>query len=339
MNIKSYPVAYQSAFRPALFVLDEVDAPHGLDVSVLSALGGEALGVKRIYGQGEFAVNIAPYARALLSPQPLCNRSIGLSADHERLAGCRVSTDGLTSDVVYLTAGTCDAPVGSILSAAPDTLIIRTGEKDEISVTTGGGSVKPIISTTHNGTEYSSEIFPIVTSSGMLTFVVDETVIAGQFAAITGLGENDMKEFTVILRLVMSGDEVSLRRHYIVDRTPHRGKRLAWVNRYGAVDYYTFPDTASRTLSGGRGRILSAAGWNAATTETEKWITLTSDYEQDPTLEWLAEILSSPRVWMIEGSVATKVDVADGAVSLDPTRPGNITVKVRPSAVAVSRKL
>lgn len=328
-------MAYQSAFRPALFVLDEVNAPAGLDVAILPAAGNESLGVKRIRGEGEFAVNVAPYVRAQLSPVPLCDKSMGMFVDQGRCAGCRVEADEITSDVVFLTGGQQDAPMCEILSAAPSTLTIRSGEKDEISVITGGGEVTSLLTFSHEGSEYTCDMFLPISGSGMLTFVVDQTAVALLFAETTGATPTQMGEFGVVL----SDGEVDWCRHYIVDTAPHRGKQLAWVNRYGAVDYYTFPDIASRTLSGGRGRILSSAGWNTVATETTEWTLLTSQYEQSETLEWLAEIFSSPRVWMIEGNVATEVDVADGEVSFDPTLPRNMTVKVRPAAVTPSRKL
>jgi hypothetical protein len=335
MIISGYPMAYQSAFRPARFVLTDVEAPEGLDVEILPATGSEVLGVKRIWGQGEFAVNVAPYVRSLLSPLPLCDKAMGVNTDRKRYAICRVSAAGVTSDVAYLTAGTVDAPTDVILSAAPDRLTIRKGEKDEITVITTGGGVTPSIIFPYGGLEYSDNIYLGNSSTGMHTFVVDEAMVASRFAGTTGLARENMREFIVML----SSGDIQIKRRYVVDATPHRGRRLAWVNRYGAIDYYTFPDTDSRTLSGGRGRILSSAGWSTVATKAEDWTSLTSDYEEGATLEWLAEILSSPRVWIVEGNKSIEVDVADGSVLFDPTLPGNMTLKVRPSAVVVSRKL
>jgi hypothetical protein len=250
-----------------------------------------------------------------------------------------VRVSGITTPVVFLTGGTDNAPIGAIMSTAPTKLVIRPGEKDEISLISDGGVVRPTVKFTHNENEYTDDIFLSNYGAGVHTFVVDEAVVAQKFASQTGLTADRMREFTVELRLTMPGNGyVYLWRHYVVDRTPHRGKRLAWINRYGVVDYYTFPIIDSRTLSGGRGRILSSAGWNTVETEAEEWTLLTSDYEQAETLEWLAELLSSPRVWIVEQYGAVEVDVADSAVSFDPSLPGNMTVRVRSRAVAVSRK-
>ncbi|MDR0907569.1 MAG: hypothetical protein LBM63_03030 [Rikenellaceae bacterium] len=339
MVINGYPEAYQSAFRPARFTLVAVNAPAGLDVNVLPTTGNEVLGTKRIYGEGQFTVNVAPYLCAQLAPEPLCGEPMGLVLDERRYVGCRVRVSGVHSPVVFLTAGTHDAPIGATLSASPAQLTIRPREKDEIAVITDGYSVKPYVTFSHNGSEYTDEVFLSNYGAGVHTFVIDEAVVAQKFATQTGLAEEQMRAFTVVLRVTQSdGNYVYLRRNYTVERVPHTGQRLAWINRYGAVDYYTFPTTETRTLSGGRGRILSSEGWSAVTTEAERWTTLVSDYEQAETLEWLAEVLSSPRVWAIEGSVATEIDVADGAVSFDPSKPGNMTLRVRPREVAVSRK-
>jgi hypothetical protein len=339
MIISSYPVAYQSAFRAASFVLAEVDALEGLDVEILPATDDEPLGVKRIWGEGEFAVNVAPYVRSLLSPGPLCDRSLGLISEQGRYVGCRVSAVGVTSQVVYLTAGTTDAPTDTILSAAPAYVTIHRGEKDEISVIVESGSLKPSISFVWEGTQYTDNSFLVTIGSGMRNFVVDEDAIAHRFANLTGVAKENMQQFTVTLKISVGGSNTDLSRHYTVDKTPHGGVRLAWVNRYGAIDYYTFPFIESRTLSGTKGRILSTEGWQTVTSEAQEWTTLTSEYEQADTLEWLAELLSSPKVWRVEGNVATQMDVANGEVSWNFTAPGNITIKVRPSITTFSRKL
>lgn len=337
MTIESYPVPYQSAFRPAPFVLGGVAAPSGIDVSVLPASGGMPLGVKRFYGTGEIAVNAAPYVRGLLSPKPLCGEAMGMISDQRRFAGCRVSAPGITSAVVYLTAGTENAPVGTILSAAPETLRIRPGEKDEISLITAGSAVKPLVLFAHGGTDHTVDMLAANTGSGMHTFVVDAEAVADRFAAMTGAGPRDLTGFTVMLRVSMPGGDLYLTRRYEVCANRCDGCRLAWVNRFGAVDYYTFPVVAERVLSGSRERIRTAEGWRAVSTAAGGWTTLVSEYEPAETLGWLAEVFSSPSVWMVAGNSATAVDVADASAGFDPLKPGTLVVKVRPMTVTVSR--
>lgn len=339
MNVIEYPAAYQSAFRPALFVLNGVSAAEGIDVSILPASGTQPLGVKRIYGEGEITVNAAPYVRGLLSPEPLCGQSIGVTCDQRRYAGCRISADGYTSPEVFLTGGTEDAVPGRILSAAPSGMKIRPGERDEISVVAAAGAaVKPFIVFTHGGAEYTVDSLQEGSGAGMHTFVVDSGEVVRMFSEKTGAGASEMKGFTAMLRVSDSGGDTYLTRRYTFDTSPHNGRRLAWVNRYGAIDYYTFPATAEQTASGVKERIASASGIRVVAASRGESLTLESDYETAETLCWLAEIFSSPRVWSVGGGGVAEVDVADSAAGFDPMLPGRLAVKISPVTTPVSRK-
>lgn len=340
MNVIEYPKAFQSAFRPALFVLDGVKAAaDGIDVAVLPASDTNPLGVKRIYGEGRIAVNAAPYVRSLLSPQPLCGQPAGIMCDQRRYAGCRVSTAGYTSAAVYLTAGTENAPSGKILSAAPASVKIRPGEKDEFSVVSSGNTVKPFVTLTYGGGEYTVDSLSGTSGAGMHTFVVDSAEIAKLFTAKTGADPALMEGFTVTLKVSESGGETYLTRRYLFDNAQHNGRRLAWVNRYGAIDYYTFPTTARQTETGAKERIATGDGVRVVSTSSGAALTLESDCETAETLCWLAEIYSSPGVWAIEGSKFTEVDAAGSPASFDPRLPGRLMVKISPVEPAVSRKI
>lgn len=338
MNVVNYPIAYQSAFRPVPFVLGGVSALSGLDVSILPASGAAALGVKRVYGDGGIAVNVAPYVRSLLSPEPLCGQPMGMIADQRRCAGCRVSAGGYTSDVAYLTAGTEDAPANTILSASPTAMKIRPGEKDEMSVITAGAAVKPFIVFTCGGVEYTVDSMPANSGEGMHSFVVDAAAVAELFAAMTNAGPGEMDGFDVVLRVSAPEGDIYLTRRYEFDAAPHNGRRLAWVNRYGAVDYYTFPAAAGQKVSGSKERITTADGVRVVASSAVESLTLVSEYEAAETLGWLGEVLSSPRVWMVEGGGITAVDVADASVGFDHALPGSLAVTVIPVAPVVSRK-
>lgn len=333
MQILKYPTQYQSAFREACFVVKFTE--QSIDVGVHDAGTGEKLGVKRVYGPGEASVNVSPYARRSLDPVPLCGKPMGIVADERRTAACRITVGAASSETVRLTGGTENPALCSILSEAPQTVRLRPGEKDEISVIADGLDVKPILVFSHGGSEYSFDL-PAVSGRDVQTFVVDFDEAARKFSGLTGAGAESMTGFSAWLRIGSGASEVCLRRDYEADRT-EAGCRLAWLNGYGAVDYYTFPTAAAVTFSAAKERIRLSEGCRTVATSTETSREFVSAAETARTLEWLTGIISSPRVWIVDGSEARIVDVADGSANIESLVPGTLRIRISPVGKSVSR--
>ncbi len=338
MNVITYPKPYQSAFREACFVFGGVSAPSGVDISIISAAHGSVLGVKRIYAEGEASVNAAPYVRRLLSPEPLCEKSLGIYTVAARSVACRVSAGGYTSSNVSLSAGSDDAPVNSILSMAPETSKIRFGESDEISVFGDGNKVKPLITFRYDGAEYTDYSIPSHKSVGMLTFVVNADDAGALFTALIGADPSEMTEFTVSLQITVGVSDFYFERRYEVDPNASTGRRLAWINRYGAIDYCTFPYSVGGMVSGSRERIYTSGGYRTVATAAEISETLLSEPCDTDTAKWLAEIFSSPAVWTVDGGKFERVEVTGGSAEYSSARPGAVSVKIGPVMRTFSRK-
>jgi hypothetical protein len=215
----------------------------------------------------------------------MCGLPAGVYEGRGRVASCFIEVPGFTSAAVALTGGTEDAPLNTILSAAPATVRIRPGEKDEIAVITAGG--------------------------------MEVTVVEGGSAGIEAIPG----------------------RRYILDVVSKGGRRLAWVNRYGAIDYHTFPVAGEVRSTGGRTRIYSPGGYRTVATEAYRSETLLSEPCDAATAEWLAEIFSSPAVWTVDGSTCERVEVAGGEVACSPARPSVVSVTLSCPVKTVSRKL
>ena len=92
--------------------------------------------------------------------------------------------------------------------------------------------------------------------------------------------------------------------------------RLAWLNQWGAWDYYTFTKKSSRTLSTKGSTYTQLKGtWNEAAfnltgyrggkkafrvNATEK-IKMNTDFVSEADSEWFEELINSPEVYMLEG--------------------------------------
>lgn len=334
MVVTNFPKPYQSAFREACFTLDGAQTDGNTDVGIFASGVAEPLGVKRLYGTGAKSVNVAPYLRRLFSPEPLCAKPHAIYEAAGRVVSCRVEVPGFSSAAVPLTFGTEDAPTDAALSARGERVVIRPGERDELSVIASGGRVEPAVLFSVGGVEHRDDSYYAFMTSKPVVMVVDADVAGATFERLTGLPAEEMTEFTVELAL----GEAVVRRRYAVDRTSRGGVRLAWVNRFGAVDCYTFPVVAEKRISGERTRILSAGGYRTVATASETSEVLVSDQCDTATGEWLSEIWSSPVVWRIAGSEFERVEVAKGELRCSPLHPEAVAVVVSHAVKTVSRK-
>ncbi len=98
---------------------------------------------------------------------------------------------------------------------------------------------------------------------------------------------------------------------YCMMPTHAEGVRLAWLSSCGSVEHYTFPVVREREVVTEGGAVR------------ERWCAV-SAYESEAVVEALAEMLSSPEVWIAERNLYTAVEMVTrrcvvrraGAVSL-----------------------
>ncbi len=339
MRVTRFPNACQSMFRPACFTLEDMQATGGVDVAIHAVGVAEPLGVKRLYSATTAVVNVAPYARRLWNPAPVVGLGAGIHAAAGRHVACRVEGGGVTSRSVVLCGGSVDAEWNTLLSAAPTAVKIAPGERDEMSVISDDW-VAPVVTFRRGNVTYTDNSMGQRSAEGIVTAVVDADAVIRRFRTMTGAAADDLAEFTVRLKLEQAGFTNRLvERRYMVDRGVRAGRRLAWVNRYGALDYHTFPVAGEFTSHGNRIRVETSAGRHTASTVARQSLRLLSEPCSAADAEWLSELFSSPAVWMVDGAMCSEVEVAAGEVVCSPLQPTVVEVVISPVAGVFSRKL
>jgi hypothetical protein len=333
----SSPKQYRSAFREPCFVVGDVAAASDMTITA----DGNPVGVKRIYPIGAATINPGPYIRRAFSIEPALRNSLVPFVCAGRSVACQISSGAYRSDTVYLTGGTEDAPVGEILSAAPETVVLRRGEYDEIPFITAGRSVVMNAVFFHDGGERRENLNSQLTDRRMMVMCVSMDLMCLYFTGLTGLDAEHLRRFTLEFTMPAApeGPEIVIRRNYLFDRSAGSGVRLAWINRYGAIDCHTFPVRSESRVAGSRTRVETPAGYRTVATATEQSTTLLSGPCDERTAEWLAEVFSSPAVWVVSGSSTKRVEVAGGGVDLLPLQPSTVAVTISPASKTVSRKL
>lgn len=337
MRIPMFPVPYQSMFRPCLFYLEDMRAASGVDMKIYCSQSLTPLGTKRLYSATTATVNVAPYARRLWKPTPLVAMGPGMHIDAGRHVTCWIEGGGLTSRSVVLCGGAQDDERNWLLSASPDTVSIAPGEADEMSVLSGDW-VSTIVTFRRGNLTYTDTSLGQRNADGMVTALIDANNMARRFSSLTGAMTVDLDEFTVRMKIEQSGYESRLvERHYVIDRTVRPSRRLAWINRFGAVDYHTFPLAAGFRSQGARSRVETSAGRRTAYTTARQSIRLQSEPCGEADAEWLSEIFSSPAVWMVEGKEFSEVEVEAGEVVCSPFQPTVVEVVISPVSQGFSR--
>jgi hypothetical protein len=343
MIFSNVPTKYSSAFQPACYGLAEIGAPEGADFDIMSVASTTPLGTKRIYSATTGQINVSPYLRQLIAPTPMCDKSAGIHQSVGRTASGTVRTpEGVYAPITTLCAGTEAISKNTLLSAAPHTVTIAPGERDEMSVVSEA-RVIPVVTFKRGANSYTDNTsLGQCTAVGMSVTVIDVNHVCNLYAARTGAPASELEEFTVRLKLDQSGfqDQI-VERHYVIDRSggnTRQGRRLAWINRFGAIDYHTFPTVTGYRSSGSHTSVSTPGGLRTVATTATQSIGLSSEPCSPLETEWLAEIFSSPAVWTVRGSIREQVEVEAGEVVCDPSKPAVVSLTISPAAPPTSRK-
>lgn len=177
------------------------------------------------------------------------------------------------------------APV--LLTAMPCVRLISPDESDELTLFTDGACTVTV--TAQAGESTTAETYR-TTTGGLHLFRLD------------------MRDFPEAESLTVDAGACGTVAYTVVPSAPD-AQRLAWRSSAGGIEHYTFPIERSETLETSKKRAYGAEGHLAATTGSERHTLLVSAYEPRATVEALAEILSSPAVWLAGETGYIPVDV------------------------------
>ena len=106
---------------------------------------------------------------------------------------------------------------------------------------------------------------------------------------------------------------------YEIKQNLRGARRVAWLNGSLSPELYTFPLRKSVLIESTRRHMASIWGSEAAEVESSNQLKLLSAYEPEKQLSALSEILSSPRVRLVEGADVKSVELHTERVLLSPT--------------------
>ena len=331
MNIKNYPEQYASVFAPVTFDISgiQLDKYLGVDINIILKGSDTPVGTKRFNNTPRMSVNIAPYAKSCLSITPL--RTGDLQQMPQRAVAMALSANGITSEYRFVAAGREVLPTEALLSEWTQRTI-SMGEVDEFSFIPPSGEIKlHVHSKDAAGEEQSIGFAPISAEEGMIVACVVNTREIAQYIASEN-SKIDTQNLVEISYSIYFGAEEAFEVRYKVVK-PTGGVRLAWVNRYGVIDCYTFPTTTQRHTLVKR-QAERTNGEKVVVPLDRAWeqVTISSGLQPQKVVASLAEVLTSPKVWQWDEGKWSECIITDSALTTHQAdEPCAISLTVRPS--------
>ena len=308
MKIIRTPAPYASAYRVAPVRISATE-DELVELDIYDGTKSTVMGRRRFTGATSYDANIANYARNMLDVAPLYGVQSTFAHPLNRSADLIVAA-GETEAAIRLGAGIRTLFAWEKLSASPDMRRIAPGESDEIALLPDGHPLQATVTLRGSG----ERTLQIATQSGteeLTSFYLKTNDLAERF----GLTGNELvgRYDTMDLRIDSGDEEIFTQRYRLSARSPE-GVRLCWWNTFGQIDYYTMQTTEAEGYETQKERTRTAAGYRTTGSRRERRMALVSDFETKETMEWLAEIASSPRVWIVGGTAPARADVLSSSV-------------------------
>lgn len=319
------PDNYSSAFTGALYKVTSAESTAPYVVEVVNSDAGETLGIRRVQYTNNNTLNIGRYLSRALSPRPIVGTS-GFTVPEGRDVGVRLMVGDTLTDERRFTSSLTSLSGNRLLSALTERTI-SAGQTDEIALFAEAGSV--VIGVEFGGEVEAKRLALYSHSGGLLCYTLE----VDKVLALTD--NSSLRDFRV---LVSVGGEHVASIHYLLRQPSAHNVRLAWLNPYGAIDHYTF-HSLGQLLRTNKERIVGADGVRVVRSEGRWEEVLSSGYLPGAVARVLASLLTSPKVWRIDGDEVVALDVTDESMTIsDGESLTAIRVVVRDAAPQLTQQ-
>lgn len=85
-----------------------------------------------------------------------------------------------------------------------------------------------------------------------------------------------------------------------IEKKSCKSYTIAWLNPKGGIDHYTFYSSKEESVSNSKESILTSSGYKTISSLSNKEYKVYSDMENNKIVNWISEIVSSPKTWMVD---------------------------------------
>ena len=255
-------------------------------------------------------VNIAPYVAQLDHRTPSTSFQAGIRDAAVRSYHLRC--EGIESEHISVSVNRCDIELPMVLTSMPLVRKMGASEHDEVVVMCNPGD----------------EITALITANDSDELFLNHTTESG--VAIINFSISDFSSDVKALDVEIScNDTIIENLHYDIVPLYRGATRVAWVAEDGAIERYTFPTSQRSQSSVKCAHLNTREGIFAVEGESKKSISLRSRYEPQATVEQLAKIASSERVWIENEGRIQSVEVESDALEFNLfNEPSSIVIEL-----------
>jgi hypothetical protein len=327
MKLASFPADFTPIVDDNFFRFEEVDTTTSTELQFFDQ-SGRLLGARRYAGRSEIEASPKAFLRRLLHPSPVAKGDLRVVQPEGRTEGLSVGSEseGVVSPTVLFAANTLPLQPSALMGPVEQWREIAPGEYDELSLLLLKGDTLRVECYRAEGEEVELPKVFVCESSGpwVLTFSAEELM---EIVGIDTPGE----EAIVRLRI---GERIIGLIHYLTRPASGCDRRVAWIDGYGAVSYYTFRTPSTERFEVQRSVCDTLQGATTLGVSSWKQLSLSTAPLSRGEMESLQGLVASPCVWLLEGESWVPVVVLDAQCrcgSPSATEPLALSLSLRPA--------
>ena len=258
----------------------ESDAPSEIVVEIIEATTGEVVAVQQLHNALASEINIAPYIARLSEYAPTQTQQTSFTTPP--IAKYKIRINDIESEEIVVSINR--HKIGStpaLITDFPHSRRITQGENDEVVFASIPNKSIRVALVADTGEELHLEHTP---TTGISTLAVSLEDFDSEIGSIDATFYCEEEIFATL--------------HYTVVPPLKNATRLAWLSECGTIEYYTFPASHKVKHSTKKQSVMTSSGICSAHHQTKLTISLCSRLEPRATVEALAKIISSPKVWI-----------------------------------------
>lgn len=299
MKLQKLSKDFTPAHEELLFAINtQTDEPQDVVVEVVDLVADEVLATQRLREIREAQVNISPYIKPFTEHLP--TRFTHTMFDDAPTAKCTIRFGEESADALTVSVNRAPVEQPSLVSTMPFSRTIAHGESDELLIFAEPGSLLEANIVADTGESCSIEYVSIMGATKLYISTKD-------------FGK---KVRSLEVELSCNGVEFSALHYRVVPS--HKGSvRMAWISDCGSIERYTFPVVVKSQRKAERESIDTVEGRRVVRSVAESILSVRSFYEPRATIEAIAQMLSSTRVWIEYPKLYREVEVLDSVLDVN----------------------
>lgn len=312
MDFTNIPEQFSGSGKAALYRIEGLPHDAVTHVQIIDSDTSEILGVKRFSKRPSVEVNISPYLRSRLAPEPLPGGECSFRMASGRSVAAIVKVGSAVSTERIFTAGVGDVDEYGLQTLMAGPRFISRGEYDEISFVSPGGAADFTVSMIMDDEHCVMRSDEYILDRGPATLVVDVDRLR-EFAAGYGFDFDKCRGLRVCISA--AGRDIAEIPYEIVAGA-EGSARVCWLNDLGGIDYFTFRFPQTEEAVAHTSKALGRQAYRSGGLRRERLLSVASEYLPYNSMKALAGLISSPKVWLLRSAGFVPVDILTDSVAV-----------------------